>query len=157
MNQADKQNPDELRPEYDFSQGVRGKHYQAYRAGTNVVLLDRLTVGLPRRSSRRAARDGKPSRESDPARLAAERRSIDGATVKSTLVEDLLWVYRRVYYRLMNRAAVLVGARLAHAFVVQPLGRGALAAILAGFKRREPRFARAFDERGDGAEQRILG
>ena len=29
-----------MRPEYDFSEGVRGKHYQAYRAGTNVVLLD---------------------------------------------------------------------------------------------------------------------
>ena len=32
---------DEMRPEYDFSQGVRGKHYQAYRAGTNVVFLER--------------------------------------------------------------------------------------------------------------------
>jgi hypothetical protein len=31
---------DDLRPEYDFSQGVRGKHYQAFREGTNVVLLD---------------------------------------------------------------------------------------------------------------------
>jgi hypothetical protein len=31
---------DEIRPEYDFSQGVRGKHYRAYRAGTNVVLLE---------------------------------------------------------------------------------------------------------------------
>ena len=31
---------DEMRPEYDFSQGIRGKHYQAYRAGTNVVLLE---------------------------------------------------------------------------------------------------------------------
>ena len=29
-----------MRPEYDFSQGVRGKHYQSYRAGTNVVLLE---------------------------------------------------------------------------------------------------------------------
>ena len=27
-------------PEYDFSRGVRGKHYQAYRAGTNVVFLE---------------------------------------------------------------------------------------------------------------------
>jgi hypothetical protein len=32
---------EEMRPEYDFSQGVRGKHYQAYRAGTNVVFLER--------------------------------------------------------------------------------------------------------------------
>jgi hypothetical protein len=31
---------DEIRPEYDFSQGVRGKHYEAYRAGTNVVFLE---------------------------------------------------------------------------------------------------------------------
>ena len=31
---------DDLRPEYDFSQGIRGKHYQAFRKGTNIVLLD---------------------------------------------------------------------------------------------------------------------
>jgi hypothetical protein len=29
-----------MRPEYDFSGGVRGKHYVAYREGTNVVFLD---------------------------------------------------------------------------------------------------------------------
>ena len=29
-----------MRPEYDFSKGVRGKHFQAYRAGTNVVFLE---------------------------------------------------------------------------------------------------------------------
>ena len=29
-----------MRPEYDFSQGVCGKHHQAYRAGTNVVFLE---------------------------------------------------------------------------------------------------------------------
>ncbi len=29
-----------MRPEYDFSHGVRGKHHEAYRAGTNVVFLD---------------------------------------------------------------------------------------------------------------------
>jgi hypothetical protein len=41
MNQHVHQNDnDEIRPEYDFSHGVRGKHYEAYRAGTNVVLLD---------------------------------------------------------------------------------------------------------------------
>ena len=27
-------------PEYDFSKGVRGKHHQPYKAGTNVVFLD---------------------------------------------------------------------------------------------------------------------
>jgi hypothetical protein len=34
---------DELRPEYDFSNmtgGVRGKYFERYRSGTNVVLLD---------------------------------------------------------------------------------------------------------------------
>jgi hypothetical protein len=41
MNQHDHQSDnDEIRPEYDFSLGVRGKHYKAYRAGTNVVFLD---------------------------------------------------------------------------------------------------------------------
>jgi hypothetical protein len=34
-----KQN-DSLRKEYDFSGGVRGKHYRAYKAGTNVVFLE---------------------------------------------------------------------------------------------------------------------
>jgi hypothetical protein len=29
-----------LRPEYDFSRGVRGKHAARYAAGTNVVILD---------------------------------------------------------------------------------------------------------------------
>jgi hypothetical protein len=32
--------PDEMRPEYDLRGGVRGKYYQQYREGTNVVLLD---------------------------------------------------------------------------------------------------------------------
>jgi hypothetical protein len=29
-----------MRPEYDLSHAVRGKYFEAYRAGTNVVLLD---------------------------------------------------------------------------------------------------------------------
>jgi hypothetical protein len=29
-----------MRPEYDLRGGVRGKYYQQYREGTNVVLLD---------------------------------------------------------------------------------------------------------------------
>ena len=37
MNQDD---GDSLRDECDFSDGVRGKHYEAYRAGTNVVILE---------------------------------------------------------------------------------------------------------------------
>jgi hypothetical protein len=31
---------DEMRAEYDFSKGVRGKHYESYRSGTNVVFLE---------------------------------------------------------------------------------------------------------------------
>lgn len=31
---------DEMRDEYDFSGGVRGKFYKEYTQGTNVVLLD---------------------------------------------------------------------------------------------------------------------
>jgi len=31
---------DEMRPEYNFSGGVRGKYVDRYRKGTNVVLLD---------------------------------------------------------------------------------------------------------------------
>jgi hypothetical protein len=31
---------DKMRDEYDFSGGVRGKFYQEYMKGTNVVLLD---------------------------------------------------------------------------------------------------------------------
>ncbi|MGO8819247.1 MAG: hypothetical protein ACLQVG_31800 [Terriglobia bacterium] len=31
---------DEMRPEYDLRGGVRGKYYQRYQEGTNIVLLD---------------------------------------------------------------------------------------------------------------------
>ena len=31
---------DEMRDDYDFSGGVRGKFYKEYMEGTNVVLLD---------------------------------------------------------------------------------------------------------------------
>jgi len=40
MKKAKTRQTDDLRPEYDFSGGVRGKHYRAYRAGTNVVVLE---------------------------------------------------------------------------------------------------------------------
>jgi hypothetical protein len=39
-NQNDKPADDEMRPEYDLRGGVRGKYYERYRAGTNVVLLE---------------------------------------------------------------------------------------------------------------------
>ena len=31
---------DEMRPEYDFSGGVRGKYVQRFREGTNIVILE---------------------------------------------------------------------------------------------------------------------
>jgi hypothetical protein len=31
---------DDMRPEYDLRGGVRGKYYERYKQGTNVVLLD---------------------------------------------------------------------------------------------------------------------
>lgn len=40
MNQEAGRDDDDLRPEYDFSAGVRGAHFKAYRKGTNVVFLD---------------------------------------------------------------------------------------------------------------------
>jgi hypothetical protein len=43
MSKANDVPDDDLRPEYDLTQlkgGVRGKHYQRYRAGTNLSRLD---------------------------------------------------------------------------------------------------------------------
>lgn len=41
MKKAAKSPPnDEMRPEYDFSKGVRGKYARRYAQGTNVVVLD---------------------------------------------------------------------------------------------------------------------
>ncbi len=31
---------DEMRPEYDFSGGIRGKYYEAYQQASNIVVLD---------------------------------------------------------------------------------------------------------------------
>lgn len=42
-NMSQNNNPeptDEMRDEYDFSGGVRGKFYKEYMKGTNVILLD---------------------------------------------------------------------------------------------------------------------
>ena len=40
MSQKAKQEDDEMLPEYDFSNAVRGKYYERYRQGAIVVLLD---------------------------------------------------------------------------------------------------------------------
>ncbi|MCC6540566.1 MAG: hypothetical protein IT162_23665 [Bryobacterales bacterium] len=39
-NPVNRVNEDDLRSEYDFSSGMRGKHHQEYKTGTNVVFLD---------------------------------------------------------------------------------------------------------------------
>lgn len=40
MKKPSKRRTGEMRAEYDFSDGVRGKYVDRYRRGTNVVLLD---------------------------------------------------------------------------------------------------------------------
>ena len=40
MSQKPKDQDDEMLPEYNFSGGVRGKYYEQYKKGTNVVLLE---------------------------------------------------------------------------------------------------------------------
>ena len=39
-NQGKPPADDDMRPEYDLRGGVRGKYYDHYRQGTNVVLLE---------------------------------------------------------------------------------------------------------------------
>lgn len=40
MSQENEQEIDEMRPEYDFSSGVRGKYYEAFLKSSNVVVLE---------------------------------------------------------------------------------------------------------------------
>ncbi len=40
MSQENKRDADEMRPEYDISGGIRGKYYDRYREGSNVILLE---------------------------------------------------------------------------------------------------------------------
>ena len=47
---------DDMRSEYDFSKGVRGKYASQYKLGTNVVLIDpELTAAFPDSKSVNAA------------------------------------------------------------------------------------------------------
>jgi len=39
-SENDRIDQDDMRPEYDLRGGVRGKYFQQYREGTNLVLLD---------------------------------------------------------------------------------------------------------------------
>lgn len=40
MSDKDRSSTDEPRPEYDFSDGVRGKYADQFAEGSNVVVLD---------------------------------------------------------------------------------------------------------------------
>ena len=40
VKKVSRRNGDEMRPEYDFSGGVRGKYARRYTEGTNLILLD---------------------------------------------------------------------------------------------------------------------
>jgi hypothetical protein len=40
MNPKSKAKSDQMRPEYDFSQGARGKYFQRYMQSSNVVVLE---------------------------------------------------------------------------------------------------------------------
>jgi hypothetical protein len=40
MNQETRAEPEDMKPEYDIRGGTRGKYYQRYSEGTNIVLLE---------------------------------------------------------------------------------------------------------------------
>ena len=40
MKKAIKNDADDMRQEYDLRGGVRGKYYERYRQGTNIILLE---------------------------------------------------------------------------------------------------------------------
>jgi hypothetical protein len=53
MKKADGTDADlELRPQYDFSKGVRGKYASRFREGSNVVVLDPDVARCSRQVSR---------------------------------------------------------------------------------------------------------
>ena len=85
-------NSDDMLPEYDFSNAVRGKYYERYRQGTNVVLLDpdvaevfpnatavnealRLLVTVAdAKASRRQARAERPNKALQPPSRSRRKR-----------------------------------------------------------------------------------
>jgi len=98
MNQnVHRNNSDTMRAEYDFSNAVRGKHYEAYRVGTNIVLLEpdvlkafpdsasvnqalRLLLKLARASVPSSVQPGNTAETSSP----APRRSRKPKTTRAT-------------------------------------------------------------------------
>ena len=93
-------NADDILPEYDFSNAVRGKYYERYRQGTNVVLLDpdvadvfpnatavndalRLLVAVAdAKASRRQARAERPNKALQPT-SRGRRKDKKAATSKA--------------------------------------------------------------------------
>ncbi|HTW56649.1 MAG TPA: hypothetical protein VMD99_00820 [Terriglobales bacterium] len=92
---VERRNGEGTRPEYDFASmkgGIRGKHYEQYQKGTNVVVLDPdVAEAFPTDdavnealrgvlSTTRAVRriGGLPDRALQPARSASKRRSRHG-------------------------------------------------------------------------------
>jgi len=66
MKKVDSQAADEgMRPEYDFSGAVRGKYYERFRQGSNVILLDPdVSAAFPNSASvNQALRTLMPSRK----------------------------------------------------------------------------------------------
>ena len=94
---------DDLLPEYDFTGAVRGKYYERYREGTNVVLLDpdiaavfrdsvavndtlrllvslaRAKVAAPKSNGRRPRSPNKPLQPRDRTARGARRHRDAGA------------------------------------------------------------------------------
>lgn len=62
---------DEMLPEYDFTGAVRGKYYDRYREGTNVIVLDPDVAKVFRDA--RAVNNALRLLVSGPMRLAPER------------------------------------------------------------------------------------
>jgi hypothetical protein len=64
-----KEPKDELRPEYDFSKGVRGKYAKRYAEGTNIVRLEPdVAKAFPTAKSVNDALRGLMERQSSPSK-----------------------------------------------------------------------------------------
>jgi len=91
----DKRPTNSLRPGYDFSHGIRGKHAARYAAGTNVVVLEpdvaetfataaevndalrALARVISRRASSRRTEGKAPNKRLQPTRRQKQRRAAE--------------------------------------------------------------------------------
>ena len=129
-------NGDDMLPEYDFSNAVRGKYYERYRQGTNVVLLD------PDVAEGRAQR-----------RLAAERQGVGGQADFLKRQMAKLGTAKRpavVHVRTMDRAEEIVSVCDRHGWKVivgiesdEPEDIWDVEALLTGERRRSVTVASA--------------